>query len=55
LGHELILTADDLVYYKKASIMEMEKLYKLWFKGYLISFWIISKISREQKDSLINK
>jgi hypothetical protein len=29
LGHELILTADDLVYYKKASIMEMEKLYKL--------------------------
>ena len=29
LGHELILTADDLVYYKKASIMEMQKLYKL--------------------------
>jgi hypothetical protein len=29
LGHELILTADDLVYYKKASIMEMLKLYKL--------------------------
>jgi hypothetical protein len=29
LGHELILTADDLLYYKKASIMEMQKLYKL--------------------------
>jgi hypothetical protein len=29
LGHELILTADDLVYYKKLSIMEMQKLYKL--------------------------
>jgi hypothetical protein len=29
LGHELILTADDLVYYKKTSIMEMEKFFKL--------------------------
>ena len=29
LGHELILTADELVYYKKESIMEIEKLYKL--------------------------
>jgi hypothetical protein len=29
LGHELILTADDLVYYKKASIMDMEKYFKL--------------------------
>jgi hypothetical protein len=28
LGHELILTADDLVYYKKASIMDMEKYFK---------------------------
>jgi hypothetical protein len=28
LGHELILTADDLVYYKKASISEMQKFYK---------------------------
>ena len=29
LGHELILTADDLVYYKKASIMDMKKYFKL--------------------------
>jgi hypothetical protein len=29
LGQELILTADDLVYYKRVSIIEMEKLYKL--------------------------
>ncbi len=29
LGHELILTSDELVYYKKASIMEMEKFFKL--------------------------
>jgi hypothetical protein len=29
LGHELILTAENLVYYKKASISEMERFYKI--------------------------
>jgi hypothetical protein len=29
LGHELIFTPEDFVYYKKGSILEMEKFYKV--------------------------